>query len=328
MTESDPEDEPKGCQIEGRGENRFPNLPNHWIRSDSKPFIETKLALLLFTVLCTLLSFSFFDLIDRSPLPTNKYEQQKYPGLNLDLSIAPGYTVADIHDIEIYYVFVLSCIVAILFVSFILVIGYPIIRYLDGVETGTNGLSVDRFAVSVVFGLLYVLSVIIILDFGPWMDYYPNPAFENNPEITYNTSAFGDKFYAPNGISQHFRKPFLTILFAQFFIIFMTTYLYLGRILPKGIKDKGSEYLQIYVNTWWKYTQIVLSVGVALAVGLIIPFSMDYTNYGRFGIIDVSILAFSGLGAFISFSITKIHYIRHKIIEEELLDSEKQVEIK
>lgn len=301
MTESEEENGPDGCQ-----EKKRVNIPTSWVESDSKPFIESGLSLLSFTILSGLLSFSLFDLVNRSPLPTHRFEQQKYAGFNIDLSIAPGYTVADIHDVELFKVLSLSILTTILFLVLISTAGHWLRLKLEEVEIGSNG-HLTRTVVPVSFGFLYLLSIIIILDHGPWMHYYPDPVVETNPDMVYNKSTFGARYNASTGLSRYGRKPFLAVLVIQFLIIAMTTYGYVHEIIPKNIKEKGSDYQQIYVNLWWKYTQVVLSVGVAITVGLIIPFSMNYTNYGRFGVIDVAIMTFSGLGAFISFSMAKIH---------------------
>lgn len=310
----------------GSGQNRRDTWvfrPRSLEESETKPFIETWYSLGAFLLLSSFMSFAMFDLVDRSPLPTEPAEVTRLPSLNLDLSMAPGYTISDIHHIDNYLIVLHSLAVGVLFILMISTLGHWLIILIERVNTKEtyDERRLNIVIISAIFGIIYILVLTVILEHSHLIDYYPKPAFKYNSNIEYNKTLFGKKNYSPRE-TRFQRKPFAAVLVIQFLFMFIATFFYSHKLLPNYVNDSDIDKLQTYSDLWWKYTQIVLSIGVALAVGLIIPFSMNYTPYGRFGLIDVSVLAFSGLGAILIFSIIKIRHIKRKMIMDEQSDDE------
>lgn len=282
---------------------------SEWVESETTPFIETNLSLVALLFVSTIHSFAFIDLVDRAPRPTTHYEASVFSDFSLDLSTAPGYTVGEIHNADTWNILLLSILTGCIFIIAVL-----------AVKRWTSYISKEHHVGTFfICSILYLASLIIVLEIGPGANYYPQPSFEY-AEKAINMSKLDSVYSNPRGFSRFAKFEFLFVLAVQSFLIAAVSTIYTKEIIPPKINERGGEYLQFYIDLSWRYTQVVLSIGIAVAVGIGIPVFLNSTLFGRFGVLDVSFVVLTTLGAILFFLLLKLYFTGQEAIENDHLE--------
>jgi len=105
--------------------------------------------------------------------------------------------------------------------------------------------------------------------------------------------------------------PFLATAVSQAAMISIIAGIYSRSFLPANIKRLDT--LEVHWTNWWRLTQVVLSLAIAMGVGLFAQFLIDSDNLN---IIHLSPLIFGmglGLLAIFGFVFTKMYYVEKKM---------------
>ena len=86
---------------------------------------------------------------------------------------------------------------------------------------------------------------------------------------------------------------------------------------PKTTRERRAAYLEHHLTNWWRITQIVVSVGIALGIGLVVQFYFDVQQHASIPFL----LAYAGplavgLGLYLLYLLWKITAIERAVREQ------------
>jgi hypothetical protein len=268
-------------------------------------FIRSKAGAAIFVLLFPIFSFCLFGLIDRQPSPKEKVSlvetQQGFVQKTTTSNIGkhPGLTIGSPTELFPAGVPVVTWI-SILAGSLIL----AIVALILVIRASSEGRKSKLWAIFVpIFTYLVLITLLILLT----LRYYQ----------VINTSPISGLALIQTLLSS-FKHVYLLVLtaIAQSVILGAVSVLYCQPLVPKYATT--TELLDRHLKRAWKYTQLGMSVAVALAVGISLPIIVGKTGLTLLNTILFVGFLLCGASALVLFSALKIHYAGRYRREENL----------
>jgi hypothetical protein len=248
----------------------------------------------IISVLIIILSLAFLGLIDRQPSP---------PGSSRQIGNRPGFTFGGVTDLFPYELFsinifttVVACAVCIAALHFVV----------SGKLTDSMKLSVIwSLALSVIYSVTIFLTVWFNFEYYTGIcEIVPNP-----------------KTLIVNNLSHLWLLAIALI--CQVVVLFTTLILYQQPLIPADVVPETESQLpqfEQYMQNSWRLTQMGLSAGVAVAVGVSLPILVE-TSINLLDTILVAGILLSGAFALLLFPAFRIYYagkVRRDVTKQAL----------
>jgi hypothetical protein len=275
------------------------------LRDPRMGFIRSKVGAAIFVLLFPIFSFCLFGLIDRQPSPKEKVSlvetQQGFVQKTTTKNIGkhPGLTIGDSTRLFPWHA-PSGTLVEIALISLLLGLVALVVVW----SVSFHGLKWKSVGFLLLIGLYLVLVVVLSVDL---LGYYPTR--EADP-IT--------GFAAIQKLTANLEHAYLLLgmLLMQSFTIAAVGVIYTQPLVPAYATT--AERLDRHLKRAWKYTQLGMSITVAIAVGISLPILVGKTGLTLFNTILVVLFLLSGAGALVVFSALKIHYAGRYRREENL----------
>jgi hypothetical protein len=250
------------------------------VDSVGQPLIKSVAGSLAEFLVVIFFSLTFLGLVDRQPSP---------PGSERQIGERPGFTFGEPTELFPYELFPVEVIVALGLSAFVIVVLHQQVSALNGFASHVSLLLITA---------CYPGTVLSVL----WMefDYYTaiNQVVPNSLGLIANNLP-------------HFWL-LGAVLLAQSTALFVILVLYQQPLFPAGVVPDSVRELQRfnqYMKGTWRLTQVGLSAGVAIAVGISLPILVE-TGINLLDTLLVTIALIAAVVAILLFPALKILYAR------------------